>query len=179
MIAREKIDLRLKLKSIAVSNKEKKDRLIVGHLDEMLKNYDTLLSYSPIKGEVDIDKINRSFTKEKTLYLPRVEGSEILFYKVYDFNNLTTGSFGIKEPKPIEKLIGTLNTLCIVPALAYTKCGKRLGRGGGYYDRFLESFKGVKIGICYSDYLLSKIPTESFDIDVDAVICDFGVFHKR
>ncbi len=172
----EKSALRDRLKKISVSEGAKKDRIISNYLISQMQNYNVVLSFNPIKGEVDISDINQLIIKEKQLYLPRVEGETISFYRVLDDNDFTCGSFGIKEPMPREKLMKTENTLCIVPGVAFSEKGARLGRGGGYYDRFLKDYKGVKVGICYSEFFLPKIPTESFDISVDAVISDSGVY---
>ncbi len=177
-IAKEKRNLREEIKTSVVSNREQKDRIISEHLKALLKDCETLLSYNPIKGEVDVSKINLEFAQKNSLYLPRVEGKELGFYKAVDFNRFTIGCFDIKEPEPIEKLIKTENALCIVPALAYSKKFERLGRGGGYYDRFLKDYKGIKLGVCYSEFLLPKLPTEHFDMSVDIIVSDCGVFRK-
>lgn len=57
----------------------------------------------------------------------------------------------------------------LVPAMAIDRRGARLGRGGGYYDRFLSSFAGYKIGIVPSVRFLPQVPVETHDQGVDAV----------
>ena len=64
-------------------------------------------------------------------------------------------------------------TLCIVPGYAFTPDGKRLGKGGGYYDRFLAAHPGLRtIGLSYAQLLQAELPCEIHDIGVDAVITD-------
>ena len=69
--------------------------------------------------------------------------------------------------------------LLIVPGLSFTPKGKRLGRGGGFYDRYLESFKGTKVGICYEGQLREHLPTESHDQEVDVVITEARVMRIK
>ncbi len=59
-----------------------------------------------------------------------------------------------------------------VPGVGFSLQGQRLGRGKGFYDRFLENHKGIKIGICWSGQLMENIPVESHDCHVDFVITE-------
>ena len=65
--------------------------------------------------------------------------------------------------------------LVIVPGLAFSSKGERLGQGGGYYDRYLKEYKGIKIGICFSEQLNESIPADEHDIRVDYVVDESGV----
>ena len=60
-------------------------------------------------------------------------------------------------------------TLCVVPGLAFDKNRRRLGYGGGYYDRFLRDYRGYKVGLCYKEFLID-IPVEEHDEKVDLVL---------
>ena len=64
--------------------------------------------------------------------------------------------------------------LVLVPGLAFSRAGHRLGRGGGFYDRFLtgRARNARKLGICFASQLLDRIPTEEHDAVLDAVISD-------
>lgn len=88
--------------------------------------------------------------------------------------DLSQGPYGIMQPKPdnirevpIEKI-----DLVIVPGLAFDQHGNRLGRGGGYYDRFLAnlSHKVARIGLAFNFQLLEKLSVVSHDIPVTKVI---------
>ncbi len=112
----------------------------------------------------------------KNTLLPRVEGSAINFYKASECS-LCHGAYNIIEPTPLnnDALVSPSQIeLMITPAVAYTKEGARLGRGGGFYDRYLSqaSFNSFKIGICYRHQLLDTLPTEEHDQRVDIVITD-------
>ena len=89
-------------------------------------------------------------------------------------NTLQRGAFGINEPQGEEPCTPSEIDVIIVPGVAFTKDGKRCGRGKGYYDKYLsrEGFRAVKIGICYTEQLAECIPNEPHDITMDCVIFD-------
>ncbi len=60
--------------------------------------------------------------------------------------------------------------LIVVPGMLFTKSGQRLGRGKGFYDRFLKDYTGKKIGVAFKEQLLEELPVESHDIVLDQVI---------
>jgi 5-formyltetrahydrofolate cyclo-ligase len=63
--------------------------------------------------------------------------------------------------------------LIVVPGLAFTAKGNRLGRGAGFYDRFLSGIPAttVKVGVCFEFQRVSEVPQESHDVKMDAVVC--------
>lgn len=86
-------------------------------------------------------------------------------------------TFGILEPKDSCPLCENKNfSLCIVPGLLFDKQGYRIGYGKGFYDRFLSSYRGVSIGLCYSNLLKNSLPKGRFDRHVDIVISEKGVY---
>ena len=69
--------------------------------------------------------------------------------------------------------------LILVPALAYDRAGRRLGRGGGYYDRFLARVDCCTVGLIRAAFLLDALPAEWNDVPVSAVITEDGVFFPQ
>jgi len=65
----------------------------------------------------------------------------------------------------------------IVPGLAFTATGDRLGQGGGWYDRFLSEVRSdcASIGVCFAEQLVDALPVESHDVTMDHVVTDRGV----
>ena len=87
--------------------------------------------------------------------------------------NLKAGSYGILEPESDARVISKEEIdVILVPALAFDREGYRLGYGGGYYDKFLESFSGRAIGLAFSDCITDKLPREAFDKPVDEVVTE-------
>ena len=79
----------------------------------------------------------------KTVAAPKVTGSgQMEFYQVETLLSLSAGAFGILEPKPDRVLTTDMGkTFLLLPGLAFTRSGERLGYGGGYYDRYLSVHK--------------------------------------
>ena len=86
-------------------------------------------------------------------------------------NDLKKGPFGILEPQGEVLNELSLIDIAIVPGLAFSADGKRLGRGKGYYDRLLKRIpQCYKIGICFSFQLINHIPTTQYDVMMNEVI---------
>jgi len=110
----------------------------------------------------------------KIVVVPVVEtkSNTMKIYHLMEFENLTTGAYGIYEPK--EKIIFPKEDIDIflVPGVMFDKEGNRKGRGKGYFDRFLADVKGKKpiVGLCYGSQMVEKLETNSWDIPVDYCI---------
>ena len=128
----------------------------------------------------------------KTLVIPRVDGKNLQFCQVHlkdgMLSPLQKGAFNIMEPceeAPIlfpqtkEKLRELLPLIVLVPARAFSPKGKRLGYGGGFYDRFFHSLFSYcdsslvsLIGLCFSFQLFPDIPLGKYDVLVNEVITE-------
>lgn len=132
-----------------------------------------ILIYVSLDMEVDTKVlINKLWTLNKNIYVPKVEENIINFYKINSFNDLVIGSFGVLEP--ITNIIykDNNNSCCIIPGLLFDRNNNRLGYGGGYYDKFLENRNIYKIGICFSTFLVDNLITDKYDIKMDEVITE-------
>jgi len=106
----------------------------------------------------------------KTLAFPRVENGVLQFFTG---GTLETGPFGVRQPEGGNP--APPPDLVLVPGLGFDPAGSRLGRGGGFYDRWLEANPGVKtLGLCFACQLVKKIPMEEHDVRVDAVLTEEG-----
>ncbi len=103
--------------------------------------------------------------------LPKVDGDDMDFYE-YSPDSISLGAFGIEEPADGRKVSPDEIDAIIVPARAYTADGARLGRGRGYYDRYMsrQGFRAVKIGVCFAEQIVGHIPAEPHDVAVDLVV---------
>ncbi len=139
---------------------------------------DTLLLYVSCGGEADTVRIiEEALRLGKRVAVPKCgEHGAMEFFLITGMDSLVAGAYGILEPTGTQKPDITPKTVCIVPAVAFTAKGERLGQGGGYYDRFLELHPQMQtIGICYSCMLLPELPCEAHDRRVDAVITESNV----
>ena len=89
-----------------------------------------------------------------------------------------TSSFGVPIGAPANTSPVKIPDICLIPGLSFSKEGERLGRGKGYYDRYLESFSGVKIGIAYSEQMQAVLPREEHDELLDGVVTDQGFYYN-
>lgn len=137
-----------------------------------------VFGFVPINGEVDITPVLETTLENKRLALPRSNGDDTLtFYEVTDLASLVNGRFGIREPLGPTEVFPDEHSVIIVPALAYSTTCQRLGRGRGYYDRYLGRYSDVlSIGVCRSYQLVEEIPTGTYDRTVDHLLCS-GVWY--
>ena len=146
---------------------------------EEFVNADTVLLYYPTKNEISPLPIFEICLKMgKTVAFPvcQKESTTLMFKKVTSLDMFSPSSFGIFEPnEECEIIIPTEKTICITPALLFSKDGHRLGYGKGYYDRFLKDFNGISVGFSYSDCVLDFIPHDTYDIPLDMIITESEV----
>lgn len=151
-------------------------RLIALELD---REYENILLYSAIRNEVNIDEyFTYLINKAKRIYYPRVSGNTMSFYRVRSLDELNCGSFNIKEPDMTKEYTqADGRALMIVPGLAFSDTGYRIGYGKGFYDRYLSSFTKrdtvMAVGVGYDFQLLSSMTFEDeYDVPLDGVITD-------
>ena len=128
--------------------------------------------FASMKDEVSTDYALYAWLKMgKRIVVPRVEGDIMRFYE-YSPKRMQTGSFGIEEPIGDKEVSPAEIDLIIVPARAFTRSGERLGRGGGFYDKYmsLNGFRAYKIGIAYACQIFDTLPHAPHDIKVDEVV---------
>jgi 5-formyltetrahydrofolate cyclo-ligase len=96
--------------------------------------------------------------------------------RYYDYHpdKMAVGAFGIIEPTGEDEVGADAIDLMIVPARAFTLGGDRLGRGGGFYDKYvaLEGFRAVKYGVAFGCQIFDSLPTDPHDIAVEAVFTE-------
>jgi len=166
--------------------------LPVGIVDQVAQQSATIFTYLAHGGELDPSRcIAHSLTQGITIAVPRVEGQDLIFHQLLsETGPFDTGAFGIREPRndspqlfPESEIPLSFPVLIMIPGLAFTAKGARLGRGKGFYDRFLASFLSaypnrrqdiVLAGICHVFQILDSIPTENHDIGVDCLMTEKG-----
>lgn len=125
--------------------------------------------------EPDTARLIRELVRRgKTVGLPRMLPGSRMEVRRWDPDRpMVKVSFGISEPGEDCPLIQREDIdLTLVPAVCYDRRGFRLGFGGGYYDRWLEHFSGVKVGLCREAVLQDRVPTEVHDAKVDILLTE-------
>lgn len=143
-----------------------------------------LFAYVSFGTEPDTHElIKKAVLAGKKVYVPRVEGREMEFYRVLDIEDFEISSFGIPEPQPdiIRRYQGEGNRqLMLMPGLAFDRKGGRLGFGAGYYDKYLakhppEQF--CKVALAYDFQLYDSLDTEQHDIRTDIIVTPTSVIY--
>ena len=130
---------------------------------------ETVMLYSSLPDEVDTHDFLERWRNKKRIILPTVVGDDIIPVELSKETDFAIGDFNILEPQN-EPYNGNYD-LIVVPGVAFDKNGNRIGRGKGYYDRFLCKHLEVKrIGICFDFQLVDEVPTEDNDIRMDEII---------
>ena len=133
------------------------------------KTADTVLLFAPLPDEPDTFVLPRD---GKRFCYPRYHADrdyEAALANVPD--DLLPGKFGVLEPPPKALQIPASEIdLVVVPGLAFDKKCYRLGRGRGFYDRWLPALSGLKLGLGFDHQLIDRVPRETHDVQLDNVI---------
>lgn len=136
-----------------------------------------ILLYAAVGGEISTLPIYlRAVSDGKRVLFPRCTGPGIMKFFYSETYPSCPGAFGIPEPNGTEPYSFLPGDLCILPGLAFSEKGARLGYGKGFYDRFLSFFSGKSVGLCHSAFLFRQIPEGEFDRRADAVITEKEIF---
>jgi len=143
---------------------------------EAFRHARTIMMYATLPQEVDVSHIAlRCFQQNRTVCLPKIDWDHHRMWPVpvnsFDDSALVADRYGLRTPErgcpmPIE-----LVDLVIVPGVAFDTDGHRLGRGGGYYDRFLGQmgFGGRCIGLCFDCQIVDAVPRLEHDVVMDYI----------
>ncbi|MBH0362133.1 5-formyltetrahydrofolate cyclo-ligase [Bacillus toyonensis] len=122
--------------------------------------------------------IEKAWEEGKKVVVPKCNtGTRTMsFRQISNFDQLETVYMHLREPIPslTEEVNADEINLQIVPGVAYTERGERIGYGGGYYDRYLVHYKGKTLSLAYDFQMVKQIPVEPFDKNVEKIITEKG-----
>jgi len=151
---------------------------ILGHQWYYLS--DVVIGFAGYGSEICTDEIlQETLRSDKALYLPKIEGDEMYFYRVHDLSELEIGYKGIREPKGDSeryeyKADRADRILMLVPGVAFDMLRNRMGYGKGFYDRFLVDKPELQlrtIGIGHKCQMVEAVPCDEYDVKPYQVIC--------
>ena len=140
---------------------------------EKLHLYKVIMLYSALPDEVPTQTLMTALVAQgKTVLLPRVINEKDMELRRYTGSqDLQAGAYGIMEPTGERFTDHEAIDVAIVPGMAFDTEGHRLGRGKGYYDRFLSRVPYLhKIGLCFSWQIVDCVPCDEHDIVMDEII---------
>lgn len=171
--------------SLKKEQKEKFDRIITEKIvnSEEFINARKVIVFASVGSEFDTGGlINRCRILNKSVFYPKCTDKKgnMKFFEVKSDADLQKGLYSIPEPKETCKEYEfSKNDIIIIPALSVDRNFYRLGYGGGYYDRFLKDFDGIGICPCYGELLTDKLPTDEFDMKVDIIVTESGIYKRE
>ena len=135
-----------------------------------------IFAYCSVVPEVDTHAIlAQARRRGKTVALPVPEAGGQMYFARYD-GALVPGRYGIPQPpRSAPVLQPQPGDLMLVPALAYDRAGRRLGRGGGYYDRLLPQLHCPTVLICREQLMSPEVPVEEHDMRCTMLVTEKGV----
>lgn len=161
--------------SIPDTEKKEYDRKLTEKLLSMpeFENAENILLFWGIGSELDTRKIFKESIKQgKKVYFPKcIDENKMVFLRVFSDKDFSVGRYNIPEPTTdIKYEFQSKNSFALIPALCVGRDFSRLGYGKGYYDRFLNDFKGISVCPIYPQLLCEKVPTGKFDIPLNIII---------
>ena len=146
------------------------------------KNSNTIFCYMSMGGEPVTDEIiERALEDGKRVGIPLCVGPHDMVVKEYKSGDeLARGAFGIREPlAEATEITADEFDLAIVPCVACSEDGRRIGHGAGYYDRFLSVSGFNKIALCFEKLLTDDIPLEDTDVYMEGVATEDAIYGTR
>ena len=165
--------VREKMAAMSHAEKEQKSTMLALSLvvHPRVRDARVVALFFPLRDEVQVGDVVEAVAAERTVVLPRVEGDVMRFYP-FEPGKVAKGAYGITEPLGDVPIDPASIDVMVVPGVAYSADGCRMGRGKGYYDKYmsLPGFSAYKIGVCYAEQMLPSLPCEEHHIKVDEVI---------
>lgn len=124
----------------------------------------------------------RAWTEAKNIAMPRMDWDNNRIEPV-EVKSLETGigetRYGLREPLDGKLVPLDMIDMVVIPGLAFDRRGYRVGRGKGFYDRFLcqQDFQGVRCALCFHEQLLDRVPFEAHDVPMDLIVTEREVIH--
>lgn len=185
----EKKELRREIlkrrEALSVQERERASTLlaerIIGH--QWFYRAEVLLGFVNYGSEIStVEILSEALKHGKKVYVPRVEGEDLIFYRIFSMEDLTPGYKGIPEPAGdteryqyrVKEQALLEKTLLLMPGVAFDPMRNRMGYGKGFYDRFLadkEELQIYSIAVGYQCQMVEQVPASEHDIKPYQVIC--------
>lgn len=174
--------LKLQRKGFSSQQVEESSLKVAEHIksSQAYKQASCILGYLAFGQELSVDQVLLEALKAgKRVCVPYVlDHSEMVAAEIHDLAELVLDRFGIRTVKePIRVVEPEELALILVPGVAFTYQGHRMGMGAGFYDRYLpKAAKAVTLGIAYEQLMQESLPLDKFDYPVQYVVNEKGIF---
>ena len=145
--------------------------------DRRFTGASSVMLYMPMRSELDVTPLAMAALRQgKRVSVPRADAAAGTLTPIgvdsFGADSMPTDSMGVRTPSDGPEVAPDSLDLVVVPGMAFDRSGHRLGRGAGYYDRFLSrlSPRTATAGICFDEQLVDAVPHGDHDRTVDCVI---------
>lgn len=149
---------------------------------DVFQQAEVVFFYYPLGNEVNLlTAAKKAVEMGKTVGFPKTEGDVIRFYPVDSLEDFVEGCFHVMEPISQlcfekEALQGRKHVM-LIPGVAFDKKRNRMGYGRGYYDKYMEELQEtIKIGIAYELQIAEELPVDKYDVVMDYLVTEKGIF---
>ncbi len=146
---------------------------------EAFQNASVVMLFMPLADEVDLLPLAlKCFQMGKTVCVPKVDWArgdmEAVEVTSFDDHVMEVDEHGVRSPRDGQCVLVRSINLVVVPGVAFDAQGNRLGRGGGFYDRFLKRLAptAATVGLAFDQQIIDQVPVDDRDIRVDMVVTD-------
>lgn len=171
------------MKLLSPAERAEEDACIAKHIitSPVFKQAEIILAYLAFGEEISVDEVIReALLQGKKVAVPLIVSSdEFKAALLTGLDDLPLDRYGIRTVNEEGAVFieADVIDLVLVPGLGFSSDGRRIGRGAGYYDRYLAECGGVQMGIARTRLMSEEIPVETFDIRVDAVATEKGIIY--
>ncbi len=118
--------------------------------------------------------------KKQASYPAYDQEAKQMTFKIARMSDLISKmDFGYKILGPADEAIPVIPDVLLIPGLAFSTNGERLGRGKGFYDKFLFDYRGIKVGVCFEVQLVAEMPTEAHDVNLDYIVTEERIINCK
>lgn len=173
---KQALDLRNRLPQ---AERKKCSEAICRHLYEngALRETQTIAAYYPLGSEVDLRPLLAEWeTEGKRIALPISYADGLMVFHEAELARLEQGMYGIFQP-PEQSRVITMEEIdaMLIPGAAFDGSGGRIGYGKGYYDRILQRFDGLTVGICFAAQRVERVCVEMHDVPMQYLADEEGI----
>ena len=129
--------------------------------------------YAPLPHEVNLLPLMKEYPQHRFVFPLCLPGHKLRFHEIHDAaTDLQPGAMNIPEPAPYTPAVRPEDIdILVVPGVAFTRHGDRMGYGGGFYDRFIPQCTKAKIlALAFDEQMVDSLPAEPHDLRINTVI---------
>ena len=171
-------EFREKRRRLSAARQDEHGQAVRSHLinAQLAMQTKAVAGYLVDDGELDLKAtFEYLWSQAVEVSVPKIRDRSMYFVRYRKDEPMEINRFGIEEPQSNQIVEIDKHSVVLFPGVAFSYSGQRMGRGGGYYDRYFADHKAmIKIGVAHSFQLLDDLPSHTHDIKLDAVVSEQG-----